>query len=205
VLDRPKFGDAVLKQRVSEAMRELASLIEIGGRDALKQVITEAASLGDRALVKAGMVVADCIKEAATEATKPTTPKLSKAELAAFKEHAAKHKWIPDSVAAAEHIKTTFADWLGRGLTLAQVRKAQDNLAGAYSTEIGRDPSKRVEGLGTRIYTRRSKKPKTAPAVKVPSSKWIPVSELTEEQAEARRKEQAARKRTSYARQHGPS
>jgi hypothetical protein len=132
-------------------------------------------------------------------------PKLSEADLAAFMAHAAANQWNPKSgVAASAHIKTKFAEWLGRGLMLEQVRAAQKNLATAYSSEVTREPSNRIKELGTRPHTRHSKEPAKPDAPKTTGSGWIPVSELTEEQATARREAQAANKRVAYARQHAP-
>ena len=181
-----------------------------------KEVASGDASPAARALVEAGMETCGPVSEdeakpaplsvrpAAAETTRNAAPqKLSEADLAAFQKHAAANQWNPESgVAASEHIRTTFADWLGRGLTRKMLEDAQPNLASAYATEIGRDPKKRLKGLVTRTYTRRSQKTNETPAVKVPSSKWIPVSELTEEQAEARRAQQAKSKRNAKAHQH---
>ena len=172
---------------MSETMRELASLIKEHGYDAVRKEIVEAASLEDRVL-EAGIDAAARIK-AAAETTRPAPPpKMSKAALAAFKAHAAKHQWNPESgVAPSAHIKTKFKKWLGRGLKLKDVHDAQENLAGAYSKEVSRDPSKRIKGL----YVRPHKLPAGTPR---PLALRL-VSELSEEEKAQKRANDAARKR----------
>jgi len=139
----------------------------------------------------------DALVKAEIERT--AAPRLTEAELAAFMEHAKSKPWKADGkVAAFEHIETTFAAWLGRGLMLEHVRKAQENLAAAYSSEVSRDPTKRVQGLGTRPHTRHSKKPVNPDAPKVPRTKWIPAADLLPEQAALGLEQEAARKRNAY-------
>ena len=128
----------------------------------------------------------------------PAAPQLSAADLAAFMEHAAAHQWNPESkpkVAPSAFIAATFKNWLGRGLGLEHVRKAQKNLATAYSAEVHREPSNRIAKLQTRPHTRHSKEPPALETTKVTRSGWIPTSELSDEQTALRRKNQAASKR----------
>jgi len=127
-----------------------------------------------------------------------TAPKLSEAELAAFKAHAAANQWNPESepkVSASAFIKETFKDWLGRGLTRKHIFDAQENLAGAYSTEVSRDPRKRIEGL----IASREKLPVGAP--RPPSIR--PVAELSEKEKAERREKKTAAQRRWRKKQHG--
>jgi hypothetical protein len=133
-------------------------------------------------------------------AGREAAPKLSEADLAAFKAHAAAHQWNPESkpkVAPSAFIKETFKDWLGRGLTRKHIFDAQENLAGAYSTEVSRDPSKRVAGL----ITTRETLPVGAP--RPPSSR--PVAELSEEKKAEKRRKDAAKMRRWRQSQQGLS
>ncbi|MHB8270224.1 tetratricopeptide repeat protein [Bradyrhizobium sp.] len=118
------------------------------------------------------------------EITRRSEGSLSETELAEFRAHAAANKWDSSSgVAPSTHIKTTFAKWLGRGLSRQDIVKVQSNLAGAYATEVSRDPSKRVEGLA--VVDR--KLPPGAP--RPPSAR--PIAELTEAEKVVRRKRKA--------------
>jgi hypothetical protein len=124
-------------------------------------------------------------------------PTLSKTELAAFMTHAASHQWNAESkpkVAPSAFIAETFKDWLGRGLRLKHIRAAQKNLASAYSTEVSREPSKRVAGLSVA----QEKLPVGAP--RPPSIR--PVAELSEkEKAEKRPRDAAKMRRWRQSRQ----
>jgi hypothetical protein len=125
-------------------------------------------------------------------------PKLSEAALAAFKAHAAANQWNPESepyVAPSAFIKKTFKKWLKRGLTRKHIEDAQRNLAGAYSTEVSRDSSKRVEGL----ISARETLPVGAP--RPPSGR--PVAELSEKAKAERREKKAAAQRRWRKKPHG--
>jgi ApaG protein len=122
-------------------------------------------------------------------------PKLSEAALAAFKAHAKENQWNPESAGSpSAFIKETFKKWLGRGLRLKDIRDGQKNLAGAYSTEVSRDPSKRVKNLIVTL----EKLPAGAPR---PASSR-PVAELSgKEKAEKRQRDAAKMRRWRQSRQ----
>ncbi len=194
-MDRPQdIGGAL-------TLKEKLDRIEAEYGEAAKEEFARRAPARDGAL-NAGMAASASIK-AAAETTRPATPKLSEADLAAFMAYAKadENEWKPKSgVAPSAHIETKFADWLGRGLGLEHVRKAQANLAGAYSAEISGDPSKRIATLQTRPHTRHPKNPSEAPVDPVPV-KRTPVAALTAEQIAQRREYQAAEKRRQRAEQ----
>jgi hypothetical protein len=111
-------------------------------------------------------------------------PKLSEADLAAFKKHAAANQWNPESkpkVSPSAFIKETFKEWLGRGLTRKHIEDAQENLAWAYSTEVCRKASRRVEGL----YVTPHNLPAGTPR---PASKKLAAEMTDDELAETRKK-----------------
>jgi hypothetical protein len=177
----PDIGGATPEQ----AQTLLGQVIGKIGFAAVAKMIVEAASPDDRALL-AGMVARG------RELTgREAPPRLSAADLAAFMAHAASHQWNRESkpkVAPSAFIAETFKDWLGRGLMLKHIRAAQKNLAGAYSMEVNRAPSKRVAGL----IVIQEKLPVGAP--RPPSSR--PIAELSEaEKAERRRREAANTRR----------
>jgi len=61
---------------------------------------------------------------AGAETTHRSEPRLSEAELAEFRAHAAANPWDSKSgVAPSIHIKATFAKWLGRGLGRSRYRQ----------------------------------------------------------------------------------
>jgi hypothetical protein len=177
MLDRPNIGDAALEQRQSEFVR-LAK--EIGLATAGK-LLVEAASPDERAHIAS---MAACVREVTSPEPPPApvAPKISEADLAAFRKHAKSHPWKPDcGVAPSAHIEATFAKWLNRGLMLKHIRAAQSNLAGAYSTEVSRAPSKRVEGL----YVAPHNLPAGTPR---PASKKLAAEMTDGELAETRKK-----------------
>jgi hypothetical protein len=125
-------------------------------------------------------------------------PKLSEAALAAFMEHAAANQWNPESkpkVSPSAFIKETFKEWLGRGLTRKHIEDAQENLAWAYSTEVCRKASRRVEGL----ISARENLPIGAP--RPPSSR--PVAELSGKEKTERREKKATAQRRWRKKPHG--
>jgi hypothetical protein len=124
------------------------------------------------------------LAQAKREVAGHAAPKLSEADLAAFKKHAAANQWNPESkpkVSPSAFIKETFKEWLGRGLTRKHIEDAQENLAWAYSTEVCRKPSRRVEGL----YVVPHSLPAGTPR---PASKKLAAEMTDDELAETRKK-----------------
>jgi hypothetical protein len=125
---------------------------------------------------------------AEVETTQQLETRLSPSELNEFFAHAAANPWdSSSSVAPSAHIKTTFATWLGRGLARGDIVMAQPNLAGAYATEVSRDPGKRVEGLAVNPH----KKPAGSP--RPPSLRLI--AELSDAERELRREAERLKKK----------
>lgn len=173
----PDIGDATLKQAESQLVDAIGKL----GFDAAAKVFARIAPPDERARLES---MAARGREAA--------PKLSAADLAAFMAHAASHQWNPESkpkVAPSAFIKETFKKWLGRGLALTDVKAAQENLAGAYSTEVSREPSKRVKGLYVRPHKLAAGRPRQVVVVRRVGH----VADLPEEEAAKIRAKGAAR------------
>ena len=130
------------------------------------------------------------VAPAAAETTRRAEPQLSAAELEKFMAHAKAKPWDSTSgVAPSKHIRTRFAEWLGRGLGRVHIAAAQPNLASAYAAEVSRNPAKRVEGLAIRPH----KLPPDAPR---PLS-MRRAAELTEEELAAKRAHGREQKRRS--------
>jgi hypothetical protein len=120
------------------------------------------------------------------EVARRAAPKLSEAQLTAFKKHAAANQWNPESkpkVSPSAFIKETFKEWLGRGLTRKHIEDAQENLAQAYSTEVCRSPSARIDGL----YVRPHKLPAGTPRLVVTVRRVRHVADLPEKEAASER------------------
>jgi hypothetical protein len=112
--------------------------------------------------------------------------KLSEASLNEFRKHALAHPWIARSgIRPSTHIQTVFKKWLGKGLSRQHIVKVQPKLAGAYATEVSRDPNKRVKSL--LVHTHR-----LPPGTLRPLSMRT-VAELSEEELKEKRTHAAAK------------
>jgi tetratricopeptide (TPR) repeat protein len=176
-------GDAKLEQ-------ELDRLEKKFGIKAARIAFARRASAGNGALNQ-GMVVAGLLETA-------TEPCLSETDLEIFRSHAKAHPWKSRSgIAPSAHIEATFGQWLGRGLMREHIVEVQPNLAGAYATEISRDPTKRIKSLGVRPPM--EKLPVGAPR----AASMRPVAELSEAEKTLRREKKAgAQKRWRMKRQN---
>jgi hypothetical protein len=117
---------------------------------------------------------------ARAETTQRQPKQLSSHELRKFLAHAKAHPWdSKGDVGPSDHIKKTFARWLKLGLARTDIIAAQENLAQAYSTEISRNPDRRIEELVVRPHS-------LPPGAKRALSTSL-VSELTPQELEQKR------------------
>jgi hypothetical protein len=117
---------------------------------------------------------------ARAETTQRQPKQLSSHERTKFLAYAKAHQWDSDSdVRPSDHIKKNFAKWLKLGLARTDIIAAQENLAQAYSTEISRNPDRRIEELVVRPHS-------LPPGAKRALSTSL-VSELTPQELERKR------------------
>lgn len=186
-LTRKTVEDPALRPRLSRSADHPAEIERIIPVEARSPNIDNARRTGKTGTKDEGLVQEPQSKigDAGIATVGRSEQRLNPRQLSAFLAHAVANKWDGKSgVAPSEHIKATFAKWLGRGLWREHIVKAQPNLASAYAAEVSRDPSKRVEGLAVRPH----KLPPGAP--RAPSAR--PIAELSEAEKIARREKKAA-------------
>jgi hypothetical protein len=118
---------------------------------------------------------------ARAETTQRQPKQLTSHERQKFLAHAKAHQWDSrGDVRPSDHIRKTFARWLKHGLLArADIVAAQANLAQAYSTEISRNPERRIEEIVVRPHG-------LPPGAKRALSMSL-VSELTPQELERKR------------------
>ena len=89
----------------------------------------------------------------------------------------------------SEFIRTTCKDWLARGLALADVRKAQPDLALRYGLEISADPTRRIPDL----YVKPHKAQKGTPS-RIDIREVKHVADLSEAELLERRRQEREKK-----------
>lgn len=172
-IDMPPFkrtGDATLKAKLDQIEKEF-------GIDAVKVEYARRASASNGAL-DPGMVSAANYEVGTKIADED---RLSESAQREFSIYAKANRWISRSgISPTEHIRTHFGTWLAQGLMRKHIAAVQEDLADAYSAEIGRYPDRRISELGIEPRTTLS-----AAAPRSPSTR--PVAALSEEEAAARR------------------
>jgi tetratricopeptide (TPR) repeat protein len=139
------------------------------------------------------------VQQVAAELVRPVDdqlPEMTERDLQQLAEQTKANPWSSKlDVSPSEFISTVYKKWFGTKRLMREQITASGapKLIAAYATEIHEHPERRINALGQRPHTRHGSLPKRLPAA--PTTAWIPVAELTEEQRINRRLRDAKRKR----------